>query len=342
MRLISLFSLMILAAAGCTTTVNNTTNTTAGSNNNTGTGDKTTNTGSVSAKGSDGSSTSVSANAPATKDSASGTGGGKQLGAMATDKILTLYISDANSLITITIDTEKHPLPAKGIPAGDFSSGASVTYLGTAGNFGSDGSGGTIDVSNCPSDANNTVTVGTLNGVVVKNNTPGVPPGAPDKLTLDGTFNLVYYGGYGQLKCTAPAKTETDAGSTGGSDTTSGGGGTCGYTVCADSNKNCCPFMPCLLPCEQKCATDFTTCSQGCMANPMDPSCGQNCVTDAAKCDDACVKSCKVSDSCKTAYTAAAACQKKADDTSCGAISDEQAKTTCEIDACCAEVKAAF
>ncbi len=328
----------LCAMAACTTTVNNTTN-----NNGTGTGtdagstttgDKSTNTGSVSVKGSDGTSTDVKASAPASKDSTSGAGGAKQLGAMATDKILTLYISDATSLITITIDTDKYPLPATGIKAGATGSGAEVVYVGVAGSFSSDGTGGTIDVSNCPSDANNTVTVGTLKDVVVS----GVTATGAGKLTLNGTFNLVYFGGYGNLKCTAPAVKE-DAGST--TDTGPTTGGSCGYTQCTDPTKNCCPYGACLAPCVQDCAMTVMTCMQNCAMNPMDTACPTNCLADEVTCDDACMTKCNVSAACKTAYSVLSACTQKADSAGCGAKEGE-AKDTCEIDACCVEFKAAF
>ncbi len=323
----------ILAVPACGSSTNS-----GGGSGATGTtnGDKATNSGSVTAKSADGSSTSVSANAPASQSSAAGSGGAKQLGAMATDKILVLYISDATSLITITVDTDKNPLPASGIKVGDASSGAFVTYTGTAGAFTSDGSAGTLDITSCPADANNTVTVGKLNGVVV---TGASATGGAGSITLDGTFNLVYFGGYGTLKCTAPATSSgSDAGTT---DVASTAGGTCGYQICGDTTKNCCPYMPCLQPCFLKCSMDLNTCITGCMSNPTDMNCPLNCSSAADTCMTACLGSCKVSDSCKTAAQAFNTCAGSADQAACANKQDND-KTTCEVDQCCTQAKAAF
>ncbi len=330
-RLLTLAAALLTAPACGSSTGGGSTGTVDAGPTGSTTGDKSTNSGAVTAKGSDGKSTSVNASAAASSGSTSGT---QKLGAMATDKILTLYISDASSLITITIDTDKNPLPATGIKAGDASSGAFVTYVGTAGSFTSDGSAGTIDVSNCPSDANNTVTVGKLDGVVVS----GVAATGQASLTLDGTFNLVYFGGYGNLKCTAPVVATADASST---DVGSTAGGTCGYQVCADNSKNCCPYLPCLTQCQLDCANTANNCTIACASNPADMNCPMKCATDASTCFDGCFGKCNVTDSCKTVGNAFFTCSNKADQASCAGKTDND-KLSCEVDACCAEAKAAF
>lgn len=126
-----------------------------------------------------------------------------------------------------------------------------------------------------------------------------------------------------------------DAGST---DTAKTSGGTCGYQVCADMGKNCCPYMACMNPCALQCSTTFSSCAMGCMA---DMACQTKCQTDMAGCVDGCMTSCKVTGACKSAFDTFSACQEQADQASCGAMADDK-KMTCEVDACCNEAKAAF
>ena len=346
MRILSLnlaILLTVATAAGCTTTTNNTTTTTNGPGTGTGngngtgagtTGDNTKNTGSISAKGKDGSTTEVKGSGSTGSGSTSGS---SKNGAMVTDKLLTIYLSDASGTVSIVIDTAKYPLPMSGIKAGSLGDGALVTYTGTAGAFSSDGSGGTIDITACPVNAANSVAVGVLHNVVCN----GVSATGQSSYTLDGAFNAVIDGGFGSIQCTPPA-----ASTGGGADATTGGGGgggTCSFTPCSDPTAHCCPFMGCMDKCTFDCFNAASSCSQKCVMDPGGDAaaCFAKCDSTAADCDNACTKSCNVSAGCLAVIGPVNACRSKA---MAGACKDKKdaAADQCQLDQCCAEAKAAF
>ncbi len=267
----------------------------------------------------------------------------KTWGATNADTLLSMFITEAGAeskAIQIWIDTAKHPLPAKGIPVGAADSDAWVSYTvaGAAltGTFTSKDKG-TIDVSPCPSEGK--ALVGTLNGVVLYNETPV----GPKTLTLDGTFNLVFFGGAGAVKCTEAPK-ETDAGSTSGekSPFAPPAGSTCDADPC-DGGKNatrmCCPYGKCMFDCNVGCQSTMTKCMTDC---PPNITCPAGCAGKVATCMAACPETCNVSSECKTAATALAKCENEAEPTCAGAGKSGDALQACKTDACCAELKAAF
>jgi hypothetical protein len=328
-----------LAAPACTTSTGGggtyaaTTDAGAGADGSAGGGsggDSTKNKATIAAKDDDGATTEVKADKPADKGDAEA----KSLGATNADKMLQLYIADASgTLITAFIDTEKHALPAKGIAVGEVNSDVFVTYAG-AGAILNSKAGGSIDIDVCPTKAGEPVT-GRFSAVVVVNEGPV----GPAKLTLDGPFNLVYFGGAGAIACTPPAS----GGGGGGGKVDVGtlgkpAGASCDANPCDGGNnstRNCCPYVPCVEPCLVKCANEAQTCFTGC---GFDFDCPVGCQSKFVACSDACADSCNVDATCKAALGKLNQCE-EANDAVC---SDSEDAEVCSFDKCCAEWKAAF
>ncbi len=305
---------------------------TADTSSNSGNQDNTNNKASIQTKSDTGQAGQVSASAAASAAAAQQTSG-KQFGAMNAGKILNLFITDASgSFITVVIDTDKNPLPKSGIAIGEPNSGAWVTYAYQGMVYNSKDKG-TLDITACPTQSG-VAADGVLHDVVV--NAVAPMAGMAASYTLNGTFNLVYFGGAGEIACTPPA---TNTGSDAGSST--GGGASCNFGDCdngTNTTRNCCPYVPCL----SKCFTDCTSAVQGCVmgcatAMPPDPSCATKCVSDVITCEAACGPSCKVSDACGAKLTALDDCYKTSAD-SCQNSQDAH----CQDNACCAQSKAAF
>jgi hypothetical protein len=292
------------------------------------TGDSTRNTATIATKDPSGTTQEVKADKPAAKGDADT----KSLGAANADKLLQLYIADANgTLITAFIDTEKHPLPAKGIPVGEVSTEVYVTYAG-AGAVLTSKAGGSIDIDACPTKGGEPV-VGRFNGVVVVN----VAPIGPTQLTLDGPFNLVYWGGAGVIACTPPT-TNTGGGKVEMGSLGKPAGASCDANPCdggSNTTRGCCPYVPCIEPCVLKCATEAQSCFLGC---GFDFECPTACQGKAVACNLACETSCNVSATCKDALGKLNSCE-EAQDAVCGEANDPD---TCTFDACCPQWKAAF
>jgi hypothetical protein len=165
--------------------------------------------------------------------------------------------------------------------------------------------------------------------------------------TLNGTFNLVYFGGAGALKCQVK-QPEPDAGST---ETTGGkvevqgfkkpAGSTCGYDPCdggTNTSKNCCPYAGCWNSKSIACAEAVMPCAMQCMA---DQACQEKCVENLTKCLDDGWAACGATASCKTAFGALMTCEKN-NKTTCDALDTDEAQDACYFDKCCNEIKAAF
>lgn len=295
-------------------------------------GDKTKNSAAVQAKAGDGATTDVKPSKAASKDDQ------KTLGVMNADKQLQLFISDGKVTIVAYINTEKWPLPATGIKVGAVNSDCWVSYTDSTGIYNSTDTG-TIDISACPWDATDTVTVGQFNGVVVD---PVAAMGTPKPITLSGSFNLVYFGGAGVPNCTKPKVVDTtpaDAGSTGNSKLKKGN--TCAFTECdgnINEKRNCCKYFPCMEPCGLACGEELSKCTQAC--SPTDPACQGGCFGAIGPCVEKCYTTCGVDATCKAALQAVQTCdnEKGADCKSGDSAKDD----ACKVDACCAEYKAAF
>lgn len=286
----------------------------------------------MQAKASDGTTTDVKPSKAANKDDQ------KTLGVMNADKQLQLFISDGGTTIVAYIDTEKNPLPAMGIKVGAANSGAWVNYTDSTGIYISKDTG-TIDISACPWDATDTVTVGQFNGVVVE---PVAAMGTPKPVTLSGSFNLVYFGGAGVANCTKPKVVDTtpaDAGSTGNSKMKKGN--TCAFTECdgnVNEKRNCCKYFACMEPCALACGDALSKCTQAC--SQTDPACQSGCFGAIGPCVEKCYTTCGVDATCKTNLQAVQTCdQEKGGDCNSG---DSAKDDACKVDACCAEYKAAF
>ncbi|MCB9739651.1 MAG: hypothetical protein H6747_10310 [Deltaproteobacteria bacterium] len=295
------------------------------------TGDATKNSATITAKDESGSSTQVKAEKSADKGDAEN----KILGASNADKMLQLFVTDATgTIVTAFIDTEKHPLPKKGIPVGEPNGEAWVTYAG-AGAVLNSKAGGSIDIDVCPTKAGEPV-VGAFKGVVLANEAPL----GPKQLTLDGPFNLVYWGGAGQVACTPPT---TGGGGGGGGSVEMGSlgkpsGASCDANPCdggSNTSRNCCPYVPCLEPCMTKCVTDAQSCFMGC---GFDFECPQGCQAKAVACMGACMTSCNVDATCKGALEKLNTCEAGQEEV-CAEASDPD---VCTFDKCCSEWKAAF
>lgn len=311
-----------------------------------GGGDTTKNKATVTTTGDDNSKGSVDVDKSASKaDTEAQT---NKVGAANAGSQLVLWITsvsaDGNTkVIEVHINTEKYQLPATGIPAGEANSDAWVVYTAAGpaatGVYTSKGTG-TIDITSCPAKSGQAVT-GKFNGVLADGG--GAVAMGPKTMTLDGAFNLVYFGTDGGVQC-KPA-------STGGSD--AGGsvnvgslkppaGSTCDANPCdggSNTTRNCCPYVPCMEPCMFKCANDMNSCAQGCMSDPMNAgTCVMNCAKQVMACDQACLTTCKVSASCNTAANAYFDCENKNMD-ACGQAEDQD---KCMAEKCCAELKAAF
>jgi len=347
MQKMSILLMICLLAAACSSSSSGG----SGGGGSTTKGDTTKNTSTVTAKGDTGTSVDMKVEKPVDKGDADT----KTLGASNAGKQLVLYVTKASttgsSVLNVFIDTEKHPLPATGIPVGAENSDAWVllTLAGaTTGTFLSKDKG-TIDIDLCPT-AQGAALTGKFNGVVVYNPAP-----VGDKeFTLDGPFNLVYFGGAGALTCKPTTTGGTDAGTSGGgADAGSGGGksdmgklakpagATCDANPCdggANTSRNCCPVMPCIAPCYEKCATDSQKCATACRA---DMGCAMGCVTTVMACLDKCPKDCNASAACENAIKAYNQCGMN-NSSACDGTGTEEQDDACIFDKCCAEVKAAF
>ncbi|MCO4760682.1 MAG: hypothetical protein KC502_04215 [Myxococcales bacterium] len=294
------------------------------------TGDDSTNKVSVAAKDDSGKSTDVSSSKPAAKGDADK----KILGASSAAEMLNLFITDdKGTVLTVYIDTKAHPLPKKGIPVGEPNGKAWVT-LATGGGVFNSKSTGTIDIDTCP-EKQGVAIVGKFNGVVVHNE---APVGAKTQ-TLDGTFNLVYYGGAGALTCkpkeTGGGGEKVDMGAFGKPKSA-----TCDANPCdggANSTRNCCPYVPCLSSCWQKCVGAVQACVMGC---GVDFSCPQKCTMEVFACQAKCPVTCEVSGTCSAAIEKLNKCEQN-NAPACG-NEDQEKADACTFDKCCAEAKAAF
>ena len=325
--------------------------TTSGADTSTGTGDSAKNKATIGTTSDSGTKSTVSVEKAATKEDAQAAT--NKLGATSADKQLILWMTaieaDGTKVLEVHIDTDKFPLPANGIPAGDMNSGAWVQYTvagaAATGAYSSKGTG-TIDISTCPT-ANGVAVVGKLNGVKVESDATAM---GPKSFTLEGPFNLVYFGGVGALACKAP-EPKPDAGSTDGGSVNVGpftppAGSTCDANPCdggSNTTRNCCPYVPCMGDCITNCATTLNTCVTNCaMGNPMEmQGCMTGCIGDYFKCHKSCLTSCNVSGTCNSAYTKYADCEEK-NAATCMQEEDEAAQEKCMAEKCCAELKAAF
>lgn len=304
----------------------------------TGGQDNAKNKAAIEAKDDSGKADTVKVDKPASKDEAGGQDASKKLGAMNAGKQLVLFVSTATSYMEVHVNTEKYPLPMNGIPVGEPASDAWVTYTvvsPTGAAILNSKDKGTIDISACP-DKSGVAAVGKLNGVVVYNDPNS--PFSPKNATLTGSFNLVYFGGAGEIACTVtPPVATQDAGST---ESHLAKGSNCNFQMCDGDPKNqrhCCKYIPCLDPCMVKCVTDTLACTQAC-TDPMDFGCQMACQDKIATCSNACFTSCGVDQACKSGLEAVGQCS-------------DQKQVQCEggwfecgalVDACCDQVKAAF
>lgn len=312
-----------------------------------GGGNNTKNTAAISSTGDNGTKTDVKVDKPASKDDA--TAKQNANGAINAGKILNLLVTaagaDGNSqVLSIYIDTSKVDVPGSGIAVGKNGDAVYATYViagpGGNGTYSSTGKG-TIDITTCP-DKSGVAVVGKLNGVELGGD---AVVGGPKSVTLNGAFNLVYFGGAGELTCKAPASTGGGADASGGSVNVGSlkpSGGTCNADPCdggKNTSRNCCPYVPCMEPCLKKCFDDVSACIQGCAADPMNmQACATGCFGKVATCESACLTSCNVSATCKTAAEAYFKCTDGAQNTCASTGGDK----SCVTDKCCTELKAAF
>lgn len=314
-------------------------------------GDSSKNKATIGTTSDSGAKSTVSVDKAATKEDTQAAS--NKLGATSADKQLILWMTsveaDGTKVLEVHIDTDKYPLPASAIPAGDMNSGAWVQYTvagaAATGAYSSKGTG-TIDISTCPT-ANGVAVVGKLSGVKVESDATAV---GPKSFTLDGPFNLVYFGGVGALACKAPEPTP-DAGSTDGGAVNVGqfkppAGSTCDANPCdggSNTTRGCCPYVPCMGDCIGKCATGLNTCVTNCATgNPMEiQGCMTSCIGDYFKCHKSCLTSCNVSGACNAAYGKLVDCEEK-NAATCMQEEDEAAQDKCMAEKCCAELKAAF
>jgi len=312
-----------------------------------GSGDNTKNTAAVTTSGDDGKKSEVKVDKPATKADAEAKT--NATGATNAGKVLHLWItsvgSDGSKVISIVIDTAKHKLPVKGLavgtPPGDVYVSYTLAGAAATGSYSSTGKG-TVDIDTCPT-AQNQAVVGRFNGVELKGD---AVVGGPKGMTLDGPFNLVYFGGAGALECKpAEVKPDVTSGGDGGSVNTGSlkppSGSTCNADPCdggKNLTRNCCPYVPCVEPCMVACSSAVGACVQGCAADPMNmEKCALECVAKVTACNNGCLTKCEVSATCKSAAEAYNKCADAAFKT-CGS----GASDSCIFDKCCSELKAAF
>lgn len=306
--------------------------TTSGSG--TATGDSTKNTAAVGATSDSGQKDNVQVDKAAAKADVEAQT--NKIGAMNAGEQLVLWIAstgaDGSKVLEVHIDTSKYKLPATGIPVGAVNSDVWVSYTvanATGGGIYQSKGTGTIDINTCPAKSGLAVT-GKFNGVKVE---AEAAVGGPKSYTLDGTFNLVYFGADASLQCKPVEQPKTDAGST----TTPAG--TCDGTFCdngANKTRNCCPYMPCIQPCVQECSNSTISCAMGCMA---DQACAEKCVKDAFTCQNACFGKCNVSATCLAAAEKLSQCE----DTNAKACQSENGTDDkCLAQKCCNEFKATF
>lgn len=308
------------------------------------TGDNTKNKATISTKDDTGKTGEVKNEQAAKQEDAT-----KQQGAFGATNAgseLTLSIvgaDGASSVIVAHVKTDKYPLPGT-IPMGAALSDAWVNYViaspTATGSYESKGQG-TLEISSCPTKAGEVV-VGTFKDVVVE--ASGTPvPGSPKSFTLNGTFNLVYFGGAGALTCKAP-EPKPDVTSGGDTASTSGDykkGTTCAFTMCdgnPNEKRNCCKYFPCMNPCMFKCSQEMETCAKACP--PGDMGCPFECVGKVSTCMDACFSTCGVDQQCKNAIQAVSQCESEKGGP-CEGLKDD-AQESCLVDQCCTEYKAAF
>ena len=318
----------------------------------TGSGDGTKNKAAIGTTTDSGGKSTVSVDKAAAKEDAQASA--NKIGAVNNGKDLILWVAstdnDGAKVLEVHIDTVKHPLPATGIPAGDMNSGAWVQYTvagpAATGAYSSKGTG-TIDITTCPT-ASGVAVVGKLNGVKLESDATAV---GPKSYTLEGPFNLVYFGGGGALTCKAPEpKPDASGGSDGGTTVNAGAfkppaGSTCDANPCdggTNSSRGCCPYVPCMGTCITACGTTLTSCVQSCATgNPMEiQSCMMGCMDSYFKCQKGCLTSCNVSAGCNTAYSKLVDCENSAI-ANCGGESEDQTDK-CLSEKCCTELKGAF
>jgi hypothetical protein len=305
-------------------------------------GDNTKNTATIQTKDESGKAGKVETNKAASKEEA--TQKNNAQGAVNAGKMLSLHVVDGAtaSVLVVYVDTDKAQIPGK-VPVGAPNSAAWVTLTEATpapGVYNSKDKG-EIEISTCPEKAGVAVT-GKLIGVVLYNETPAA--GGAKQKTLDGPFNLVYFGGAGELTCkklpvTEPADAATTDGGT-GSAKLPHKGKTCDANLCDGGNNTarmCCKYVPCLVPCWQKCATDAQSCYQSCVA---DLACFEGCNKKILECWPKCPSECKVDAPCSAALSGLDKCQKGAAN-SCEGGGPEN-KDACLFDTCCKEWKAAF
>ena len=350
-NLLKMSSMLVLglAATACAATSTGGTGgtSTAGDTSTTTNGDNSTNKASVSTTSDSGAKASVDVDKPASK--ADTEASSNKVGAMNAGSQLVLWMASIGSdgstkVIEVHVNTDKYPLPATGIPAGEANSDAWVVYtvasVGASGIYTSKGTG-TIDITSCPAKSGQAVT-GKFNGVLADGGA-AVAMG-PKTFTLDGSFNLVYFGTDGSVQCKpAEVTKDTGSGSVNVGSLKPPAGSTCDANPCdggSNTTRNCCPYVPCMEPCMMACTNTMNTCVQGCMsADPMSiGACMMNCATAVVTCDKACLTSCKVSASCNTAATAYYDCENNNMD----ACSEAENQSKCVMEKCCAELKTAF
>ncbi|MBM4345775.1 MAG: hypothetical protein FJ100_20575 [Deltaproteobacteria bacterium] len=304
-----------------------------------GGGDNTKNTAQVSGTGDGGQKTEVKVDKPAAKNDA--TAQSNKNGAMNAGKILNLYMSDTgdggSEVLSVIIDTEKVGIPGTGIGVGKSGDSVYVTFVvATAGggaSYTSTGKG-TIDITTCPGKDGQAV-VGKFNGVEVA--AEAVVGNLAKSITFNGPFNLVYWGGAGELQCKKVDPPPADAGSTdtGGGST----GGSCKSDDFCDKGqnktRNCCPHIECIVNCNIECASGSMGCAMSCGG---DPSCAEKCAKDSYICANKCFASCNVNATCLAASKKLDACMVK---NGCDKLSDA-AQDACTESKCCAEMKAVF
>ena len=310
-----------------------------------GSGDPTKNVAVVVTTSDSGQKANVEVDKAATKADAEAQTG--KVGATNAGSQLVLWItsvgSDGSKMLEVHIDTAKYPLPAAGIPVSDVNGDAWVTYTlagaAATGVYTSKGAG-TIDIDSCPTKSGMAVT-GKFANVQVEGD--AVAMGAKS-YTLNGLFNLVYFGTDATVQC-KPAeqpKSDTSSGSVNVGSLKPPAGSSCDANPCdggSNTTRNCCPYVPCIEPCFLNCTNSVSSCAQGCAADPMNMmACMTQCVKGVVVCENKCLPACNVSATCMTAAQAYFACE----DQNGEACSQTQSSETCVMEKCCSELKAAF
>ncbi|GEM_PF-3144334 len=317
------------------------------------TGDNTKNTATIQTTDDGGKSEEVKVDKQAAKTDVGNTSSSKN-GATNADKELILHLTSgtktSGKVISVHIKSDKHQLPKDGIPVGEALSDAWVSYSVASatgvGNYESKDKG-TISIDSCPQ-KEGTAIVGKLNNVVVYGK--AVASG-PKSFTLNGTFNIVYWGGAGALNC-KPASSSSGGSGSSGASSSSGGSltvfkkpatATCDHNPCdggSNSARNCCPYMPCLEKEWLKCGGVAQKCLTDCISNP--PSCAQ-CQQKGVDCFAKVPTICEVDATCKSAMTKYSTCDGN-NQSACKEIAgnDDDKAQACVFDKCCAELKAAF